>query len=47
MGISYKNFWSLNTDEAIVTGILRDKTSNDIEVLKRLIVSLDKNNILK
>ncbi len=33
MGISYKNFWSLNTDEAIVAGILRSNTDKDIEVL--------------
>lgn len=33
MGKAYKNFWSLNTDEAVVTGILRDETSKDIEVL--------------
>ena len=32
MGIAYKNFWSLNIDEAIVTGILRDKTPKNIEV---------------
>ena len=29
---SYKNFWSLNTDEAIVTGILRDVTNKNVEV---------------
>ncbi len=33
MGKAYKNFWSLNTDEAIVVGILRDGTSRNIEVL--------------
>jgi len=33
MGKSYKNFWSLNTDEAVVTGILRDETPNCLEVL--------------
>ncbi len=33
MGIAYKNFWSLNTDEAVVTGILRNYTPKDIEVL--------------
>ena len=33
MGISYKNFWSLNTDEAVVTGILRDKTPKNVDVL--------------
>lgn len=36
MGIAYKNFWSLNTDEAIVAGILRNKTSKDVEVLMPL-----------
>ena len=30
---AYKNFWSLNTDEAVVAGILRDETDKDIEVL--------------
>ena len=30
---AYKNFWSLNTDEAVVTGILRENTSKNIEVL--------------
>lgn len=29
---SYRNFWSLNTDEAIVTGILRDETNKEVEV---------------
>ncbi|PJA90302.1 MAG: hypothetical protein CO137_00590 [Candidatus Magasanikbacteria bacterium CG_4_9_14_3_um_filter_32_9] len=33
MGIAYKNFWSLNTDEAVVSGILRDQTDKNIEVL--------------
>lgn len=33
MGRAYKNFWSLNTDEAVVTGILRDATPKDNEVL--------------
>lgn len=33
MGTAYKNFWSLNTDEAVVTGLLRDQTSKDVEVL--------------
>lgn len=32
MGISYKNFWSLNTDEAIVAGILRDGIDKEKEV---------------
>jgi hypothetical protein len=33
MGVAYKNFWSLNTDEAVVSGILRNETSKNIEVL--------------
>lgn len=33
MGKAYKNFWSLNTDEAVVAGILRDETNKNIEVL--------------
>jgi hypothetical protein len=33
MGVAYKNFWSLNTDEAIAAGILRNKTPKDTEVL--------------
>lgn len=33
MGVAYKNFWSLNTDEAVVSGILRNETHKDIEVL--------------
>ena len=33
MGRAYKNFWSLNTDEAVVTGILRDSTPKNVEVL--------------
>ncbi len=32
MGKAYKNFWSLNTDEAVVVGILRDDTPKNIEV---------------
>jgi len=36
MGRAYKNFWSLNTDEAIVIGILRDHTFKNIEVLMPL-----------
>jgi hypothetical protein len=36
MGVAYKNFWSLNTDEAVVAGILRNKTKKDIEVLTPL-----------
>ncbi len=33
MGIAYKNFWSLNTDEAVVTGILRNHNHRNVEVL--------------
>ena len=33
MGVAYKNFRSLNVDEAIVTWILRNLTNNNIEVL--------------
>lgn len=33
MGVAYKNFWSLNTDEAVVSGILRDQTNKNLEVL--------------
>lgn len=33
MSVAYKNFWSLNTDEAIVVGILRNETAKNIEVL--------------
>ncbi len=36
MGIAYKNFWSLNTDEAVVAGILRDGTGKDVDVLMPL-----------
>lgn len=36
MGRAYKNFWSLNTDEAVVIGILRDSTPKNIEVLMPL-----------
>lgn len=32
MAKAYKNFWSLNTDEAVVTGILRDEIKKDVEV---------------
>lgn len=32
MGRAYKNFWSLNTDEAIVAGMLRSETKKDVEV---------------
>ncbi len=30
--ISVRNFWSLNTDEAIVIGLLKKNLSNDIEI---------------
>ncbi len=30
--VAYKNFWSLNTDEAVVTGILRENTAKNVEV---------------
>lgn len=33
MGCSYKNFWSLNTDEAVVIGILRNSIQKNMEVL--------------
>lgn len=33
MSVAYKNFWSLNTDEAVVCGILRNETVKNIEVL--------------
>lgn len=33
MGRAYKNFWSLNTDEAVVTGILRNVIPKSVEVL--------------
>lgn len=36
MGKAYKNFWSLNTDEAVVSGILRSETAKNIEVLMPL-----------
>jgi hypothetical protein len=32
MGGAYKNFWSLNIDEAIVAGILRNNITKDLEV---------------
>src|SRR3989344_2896193 len=31
--VAYKNFWSLNTDEAVVTGILRENSPKNVEVL--------------
>ena len=37
MGRAYKNFWSLNPDEAVVTGILRDEVDKKkVEVLMPL-----------
>jgi hypothetical protein len=36
MGRSYKNFWSLNTDEAVVAGILRDSLQKNVEILMPL-----------
>lgn len=33
MSRAYKNFWSLNIDESVVSGVLRDETEKDIEVL--------------
>ncbi len=36
MGKAYKNFWSLNTDEAVVTGILRDAHNKNIDVFMPL-----------
>lgn len=36
MGIAYKNFWSLNTDEAVVAGLLRNAAAKDVEVLMPL-----------
>jgi len=36
MSRAYKNFWSLNTDEAVVTGILRDGIGKSLEVFMPL-----------
>jgi hypothetical protein len=36
MAKAYKNFWSLNTDEAVVTGILRDSHNKHIDVFMPL-----------
>ena len=33
MGKAYKNFWSLNVDEAVVMGFLRYNTPKNVEVL--------------
>jgi len=32
MGVAYKNFWSLNTDEVVVTGMLRQYFNHNAEV---------------
>lgn len=57
MGRAYKNFWSLNTDEAVVAGILREYFKKNIEVFLPLnaqlkdvdliLVNLLKNNLIK
>ena len=36
MGISYKNFWSFNPDEAVVTGILRNFFKKEVGVFMPL-----------
>jgi hypothetical protein len=36
MGISYRNLWSLNIDEAIVTGYLRNKLGKKFEIFMPL-----------
>ncbi len=36
MSVAYKNFWSLNTDEAVVAGILRNGTNKQVEVFMPL-----------
>lgn len=36
MSRAYKNFWSLNMDEAVVTGILREKNRKNFEVFMPL-----------
>ena len=36
MGISYKNFWSLNPDEAVTTGILRNYLKDEMGVFMPL-----------
>ena len=33
---SIRNFWSLNTDEAVVTGILRSNLNQEVEVFMPL-----------
>lgn len=32
MGKAYKNFWSLNADEAVAVGIFRDETEKEVEI---------------
>lgn len=56
MGKAYKNFWSLNTDEAVVTGILRENTAKGVEVfmpinaqmkdIDLIIMNIDKKKVL-
>lgn len=36
MGRAYKNFWSLNTDEAVAAGILRNSMPKNFEILMPL-----------
>ena len=36
MGVAYRNIWSLNTDEAVVSGLLRNETDKNVEVLMPL-----------
>ena len=36
MGVAYKNFWSINTDEAVVAGQLRSFLSKNIEIFMPL-----------
>ena len=33
MGAAYKNFWGLNADEAIVSGIIKSEAEKNAEVL--------------
>jgi len=54
---AYKNFRSLNTDEAVVTGILRDSTAKNVEVFMPInaqmkytdlvLMNMDNNKVLK
>ncbi len=46
MGQAYKNFWSLNTDEAVVTGILRGSTPKNVEVLMPLNAQLKDTDLI-